>query len=174
MAHHEPPHQDLLCLQIQLFKFVSGTQRVKMPVKHNAKRCRSERKTSKVSRFFISLFLIFYLFNSFNGHCFCRQATLMVYILHVLHVGFDGVYFRCSLDFSLALIDFYDYPDNWPHFSPKFRRLISNIFVFKFYNTDLLYFECVLRLCPNPTACEIVRFSKLFCCFYFIFDGKSC
>ena len=43
---------------------------------------------------------------------------------------------------------------------PLIKRYYVNVYVFKFYNSDNVFFKCTVKLCPSgSSACDIV--SKL-------------
>ena len=70
---------------------------------------------------------------------------------HIVHW-----YFSCSQDSDILGGDF----DSVETSIPLIKRYYVNLYVFKFYNSDDVFFKCTVKLCPSgSSACDIV--SKL-------------
>ena len=63
------------------------------------------------------------------------------------------VCFSCRQDSDLLGANF----DAVENSIPLIKRYYVNVYVFKFYNSDNVFFKCTVKLCPSgSSACDIV------------------
>ena len=81
--------------------------------------------------------------------CFHDETLKFVFICYVSLNGF----FSCSQDSDILGGDF----DSIENSIPLINRYYVNLYVFKFYNSDDVFFKCTVKLCPSgSSACDIV------------------
>ena len=83
-----------------------------------------------------------------NDKPVCLQVNSKGSLIHVC--------FSCRQDSDLLGADF----DAVENSIPLIKRYYVNLYVFKFYNSNNVFFKCIVKLCPSgSSACDIV--SKL-------------
>ena len=95
------------------------------------------------------------LSNSFYKHVCRTEKYISFDESHKQVLFYLGLFFycRCSDDYDLIGDDF----DNDDLSDPSIRRIWTILYAFKFYNSDELYFECFVTICPSSSSsCDLV------------------
>ena len=68
----------------------------------------------------------------------------------------NDLHFSCTDDENLVGDDF----DNEASPNGLTKRIWTIMYVFKFYNSDSIYIECVVKVCPSSSShCDLVSIS---------------
>ena len=90
-----------------------------------------------------------------NKQPLSKNQNHVLFYMVIKHM-FDCIYlkyFSCSQDSDILGGDF----DSVETSIPLINRYYVNLYVFKFYNSDDVFFKCTVKLCPSGSSdCDIV------------------